>query len=177
MFAEVYPLARLPRRFKAFDYAVPEGMVVSCGSFVMIPLRGKSVVGIVKAVKQEAPSGIKTKPIMSVLPASVTQRELAVYEGLASDLVQSVSSVLDAVIPTPPKRLRELPLTKGEYEGVSRSSLTIPSDYAQDVTETVRFIQARPGCFVRSPDLRHSAAVIATYRPWIADYLVVFLIP
>lgn len=160
MFAEVYPLKRFPRRFRAFDYAVPEGMAVGRGDFVSVPLRGFTVPGVVARVKDVPPDGVAVKPIASLLGASVSERELGAYERLADDLVQSPSSLLHAVLPLPPKRPR-----KGSAAShASSPGLRIGLEEAKDVTECVRFIKDRQGCFVRSPDLRHAAAVIATYR-------------
>ncbi|TAK03735.1 hypothetical protein EPO34_01055 [Patescibacteria group bacterium] len=177
-FAEVYPLKRFPRRFRAFDYSVPEGTVVGRGDFVMVPLRGWSVVGIVAALKDTPPVGIDPKPVERALGASLTGRELDAYESLAADLVQSPSSVMHAVLPVPPKRTKpsvfdsEVAQTRGAVSGQPAAvkasgpspGLRIRTQDAPDITEAVRFITDLPASFVRSPDLRHGAALIATYR-------------
>jgi len=124
MVAEIYPLQRLPRRFRVFDYLVPEGVTVSRGSIVRISLRGRVSLGVVANVKETIEAGIKAKPIDGVLETSLTEREMDAYESIAADIVQSPSSLLHAAIPSPPKR-SSLPLAKGEIEGVA--SLRIPS--------------------------------------------------
>jgi primosomal protein N' len=158
MFAEVYPLKRLPRRFRAFDYAVPEGMAVRRGSFVRIPLRGSSSVGLVAKVKETAEAGFKVKPIEAMLDVSLSAREMDAYERLAEDLVQSPSSLLHAVLPLPPKR------AGAAVSKPPLSPLKIRSEDADAVTEAVRFAKSHPACFVRAPDLRFAAAVIAGVR-------------
>lgn len=158
-FAEVYPLKRMPRRFRAFDYSVPDGLEARRGDFVSVPLRGFAVPGVVSRVKDLPPEGIATKPIARTLGASLSERELDAYEKMAADLAQSPSSLLRAVLPVPPKRER-----MADEGAVPAPTLRVRAEDAPDVAESARFVRDHPACFVRSPDLRHAAAVIATYR-------------
>lgn len=49
MYAHVYPLLRLPRRFGIFDYVIPEGMTVAPGDIVRVPFKHRSVLAVVAA--------------------------------------------------------------------------------------------------------------------------------
>ena len=105
MFADVYPIKRLPRRFGAFTYIVPESLSSSParGMFVMVPWRTGTVRGIVREVHDRAEKD-EIKTITGMLPECLDDAELNVYETTAKETFQSVSSILDSAFPTPRKR-------------------------------------------------------------------------
>ncbi|MBI2551211.1 hypothetical protein HYV73_02585 [Candidatus Uhrbacteria bacterium] len=101
--ARVYPHKRLPRRFSFFDYSIPDGMVVRRGSAVRIPWRGGFCDGFVQEVVMETDIE-KIRPIEAVHPFFLSVEEIALMERIAKETVQSVASVLHALIPSTPKR-------------------------------------------------------------------------
>ena len=82
MIAEVYPLLRLPRAKRVFDYLVPSKLKVQRGSFVRIPYRDQELWGIVKAVKDKPPRGIELKTLINVSDRiALREEELSFLNG------------------------------------------------------------------------------------------------
>jgi primosomal protein N' len=173
MIAEVYPLLRLPRGKKHFDYLAPDGMMLKRGSFVRVPYRQQILWGIVRQVKDKPPRGITLRSIQSVHPsAALREEELSFFEWLARDLAQSVSSVLYAALPRPPSR-----------EGIhvrpafSWLPLTLPRAEAEHVARIVRTLTARGKAFVQTPDIRRAAAVVLGYLQMHPEQKLLILAP
>lgn len=97
MFAQVYPIVRLPRRFGFFDYEIPADQKVGVGDLVQIRFHGRLIPGIVKSVSLNT-SVEKTIPIDSLLTTSFVQlADIARFETIAEATIQSPSSILLAV--------------------------------------------------------------------------------
>ena len=107
MYIDVYPIKRLPRRFQSFTYRLSEdtkgGHEICRGLFVLIPWRSKLIRGIVAQVDVTEPKH-EIKDIEEILPESITNEELSVYESVARKTFQSVSSILETSFPQPRKR-------------------------------------------------------------------------
>ena len=156
MIAEVYPLMRLPRGKKAFDYVVPDDQMPQRGSFVRIPYRQEEIWGIVKNVKDKPPRGITLRPLTATRKdIGIREEELSFFERLSHELAQSVSSVLYAALPTPPVRLSEK-----RNPDLSWLPLTLPTSEAQHVLRIVQTLANRGQAFIQAPDLRRATAVI-----------------
>lgn len=98
MFAEVYPLTRLPRRFTFFDYEIPEALDISAGDLVRIRLKGRSVIGIIKRTK-ETTDVARTSAIESVAARSFfSTKDIERIEAIARAIFQSPSSVFTATL-------------------------------------------------------------------------------
>ncbi len=159
MIAEVYPLRRMPRTFSHLDYFVPEGMDIQKGSFVQIPFRQNQIFGIVKRVKDKPPRGITLKPIVSVLvELTLQEKELSFFEDIATQIAQSVSSLLHASLPQPPKKKSSVVSSL-----VAGIPLTIPAQESETVARLAKQMHERRFSFLTIPDLRRTAAVIARY--------------
>ena len=95
MFAKVYPILRLPRRFNVFDYAIPDNTSVNIGDVIQIPFRHRTVLGVVKAL---APS-TSEKRVLNIASGSIgfaiPEIDLVRIEVIAFELGQSVSSILN----------------------------------------------------------------------------------
>ena len=91
--AEIYPIIRLPRRFSYFDYKVPAGMQVKRNDLVLVRFHGRNIYGVVARVKNES-NIVKLSDISSVIRDYIKEQELELCEEIASNLFQSVSSVL-----------------------------------------------------------------------------------
>lgn len=173
MIAEVYPLKRLPRKMRVFDYLVPEHLSPSRGSFVKITIRNKEHWGVVRRVKDKPPRGIQLKPLLDVhREIHFREEELSFFESVAVDLVQSVSSVLHASLPTPPKRrsLKKDP-------PLSWLPLTLPSSEASQVVRIVRQFSQRGKAFIQTPDIRRSIALILGYLQHHPDQKILVVAP
>ncbi|PIR47946.1 hypothetical protein COV06_00910 [Candidatus Uhrbacteria bacterium CG10_big_fil_rev_8_21_14_0_10_50_16] len=104
MYCKVAPIRRFPRSVEPYDYQIPEDLTVDVGSFVEVPLRNTPVIGIVTAimdVSEFSRVAFLTK-ILSI-PALSTE-DVHFYQRLAVRTYQSLSSILFAAIPLPPKR-------------------------------------------------------------------------
>jgi len=173
MIAEVYPLTRLPRNRHAFDYLIPEDMPLVRGALVRIPYRNKELWGIVKAVKDKPPRGITLKTIKAVHEqVALREEELSFFERIAKDLAQSIASMLNASLPTPPKRA-----SKPKPKTLSWLPLTLPSSEAEHVVRIVHTIAHRGKAFIQTPDLRRAAAIILGYLQKSEKQKILILLP
>ncbi|MEK7632315.1 MAG: hypothetical protein AAB473_00810 [Patescibacteria group bacterium] len=108
MFAKAYPILRLPRRFTVFDYAIPEGTSVSVGDVIQIPFRHRTVLGVVKSITEST----SEKRVLDITSGSIgftiPEIDLARIETIASELGQSISSILNVAYeglnPYPPSK-------------------------------------------------------------------------
>lgn len=162
MFSDIYPIKRLPRRFRALTYEIPDGMDVRRGAVVQIPFRTGTVFGVVAATQPKKVAGVSftVKPIIKTFPSILfSSMEMDWFENLAKDLAQSVPSILYAAMPAFPKS--ETYDTETEMKG---RPLTIPSDEAPLLAATAKRMTSICRGFAFSPDLRRSAAIISAYR-------------
>ncbi len=156
--ARIYPIQRMPRTFGIFDYDVPEGMSVTRGDIVTIPFRKAVIYGVVAETTQATKSSYARKPISAKIEnLHLSQNEIAFFEFLAHDLAQSVPSVLDAALPTPPKRI------SSRVSTLPSEPLLIPKSEAPIIMEIAKRLATTSQAFVMSPDLRRSASIIAAY--------------
>ena len=175
MLAEVYPIKRLPRRFRTLAYAIPSGMAVGRGSVVKIPFRTGTVFGVVASIRAEEASDrtFFAKPMASLFPSlAFSPAEVSWFEALAQDMVQSVPSLLHASLPAFPKR--EKAAARKTFEG---RPLTIPADEVAALSEATAQMAALSRAFLFSPDLRRSAAIISAYRKLRPDIPIQVIAP
>jgi primosomal protein N' len=158
MIAKIYPVKRMPRRFGAFDYDIPDGMNISRGDLVRVPFRNSTILGVVKTLQEKRPRGFEIKPIKErVADISLTDKEIEFFENLSFDLAQAVPSILHAALPSPPKREATPSLVE------SPKKLTLPNREVKSVSHIVRECQRRRRAFVSVSDLRRMTAIIAGY--------------
>ena len=173
MIAEVYPLKRMPRSVKWYDYQIPEGLTLTRGTLVQIPFRRSTIWGVVRNIKDKPPRGIALKPIISAQKEiQLTGDELSFFEWLAHDLAQSIPSILHAAIPTPPKQA-----SSERAEDFSWKSFTLPSSDAGRVVRHVRAMNERANAFIQVPDLKRAAAVTLGYIQTNPDEKILILAP
>lgn len=140
-----------------FDYAVPEGMEIARGDLIGITLRGRPMLGIAVSSPIEA-TDHRLKPVTGVhTPGYLADPLLAFYESLAADLIQSPASVLEAAIPTPPKRATTT------LPAFAALPLSLPADEAPAARRVAEQLIAHTRAFVLAPDLRRTAALVAAY--------------
>jgi len=160
MIAEVYPLKRMPRKFGVFDYSILAETSVQRGDLVEIPFRTSTILGVVAQVKDLPPRGIVLKQLSKIeTDFFISDRELAYFERIAHDTAQSVSSVLHAALPTPPKRKT----TESAEKRLSPITLTIPAQEAPSLRRIIEQIEARGEGFIQVYDVRRMAAIISGY--------------
>lgn len=98
MFAAVYPLIRLPRRFTFFDYQIPDGLQVEIGDLVNIPFKGRLIVGLVKQINQTSTFN-KISSITSIAQkSSMSLKDIGRLETIATIIVQSPASIFHATL-------------------------------------------------------------------------------
>lgn len=159
MIAEVYPLKKMPRKSRFFDYQVPSNLKIERGMMVKIPFRSNELFGIVAKVKDKPLRGIKLKPITDCYKQiKLREEELSFFEHISKEMAQSVSSILNHALPTPYKR--ESTNVENQIFG---AVLTIPSSEAINISRIVKNLKERKQAFVFSPDIKRTAAAIASY--------------
>lgn len=98
MFAQIIPLVRMPRRFAFFDYKIPENLDVQVGDLVTMPLKGRDVFGIIRAITDSSDfkrlSTIKSIRSKQLMSAEDVQR----LELIANQIVQSPSTVFTSAL-------------------------------------------------------------------------------
>lgn len=173
MIAEVYPLLRLPRTKRVFDYLIPVELEVKRGSFVRIPYRHEEIWGIVRAVKDKPPRGIELKTLINVFDqVALREEELSFFERLSHELVQAPASLMYAVLPTPPTRP-----SRPTRTNISWLPLTLARSEAEHVVRIVQTLASRGQAFIQTPDLRRATAVILGYLQKYSEQKVLILAP
>lgn len=98
MFAEVYPLTRLPRRFTFFDYAIPQNVKVNIGDIVRVPLRGRKIMGIVRAIKDQSEFKRISDIEKVIAPQLFDEKDIRRLEVISTAISQSPSSIFNATL-------------------------------------------------------------------------------
>ena len=95
MFARIYPLLRLPRRFGVFDYQIPEGMHVDIGDMVRIPFHGRTAYGIVAKLSETTDVLRNISDVSEVTwKCALSTGDVTRIEALAASIVQNPSTLL-----------------------------------------------------------------------------------
>ncbi|PIQ67781.1 hypothetical protein COY25_02885 [Candidatus Uhrbacteria bacterium CG_4_10_14_0_2_um_filter_41_7] len=98
MFAEIYPLVRMPRRFGHFDYSIPANLSLQAGDLVEISFRNRIIRGVVKKTKATT-TVKKTLPVVSILIKNLMNADdIARFETIARAVVQSPSTILHSAL-------------------------------------------------------------------------------
>lgn len=156
MFADVYPILRLPRRFGVFTYAIPDTLSVEPGMIVRIPFRNRTVYGLVADCHDRAPERGRVQAIASIAAGwTFSQTERAYFDAVALESVQSVSSLLHAIIPSFPKRHAKA------VHSTPTQPLTIDKRDATALTAAVAHVRTHSCSGLTCPDLRQLAAVVS----------------
>ncbi len=173
MIAEVYPLKKMPRKARVFDYIIPDDIKAERGMLVKIPFRSKELFGIIAKVKDKPLRGIRLKAINSIYKQiQIREEELSFFEQISRELAQSVPSILSHAIPTPYKR--ESTSVENTIFG---APLTIPSTEVMSISRNVKYLLDRNKAFVFSPDIKRTAATIASYIREKEDQKCIILAP
>lgn len=148
---------RMPRHVNVFDYAIPETLsTLKRGDVVVIPFRNTTINGIVSRVKNLPERGIRLKSILKQDERiSFSDSELAFFESLAIELVQSVPSILNSALPAFPKRSTIKPIAKPPSR-----PLTIPSSEHAGLQSTAKQLSERSRAFASISDIRRMTCVI-----------------
>ncbi len=174
MIAQIYPLKRMPRAIRFFDYQIPENLKnVVRGQLVTIPFRQSVLYGIVANVHDKPLRGIQMKSLLSVDPRIVFRdEELSFYESLAQELAQSVSSLLYSCFPTLPKRTSKKPISVKQ-----KKSLTIAESESGDLVRIAKQLSERHRAFAFQSDIKRMAATITFYLREKPNQKCVILVP
>ncbi len=93
MFAKIIPLLRLPRRFGAFDYRLPDDQTFEVGDVVKMTFHRRNVLGVIESIE----SFSNEKKLVTIANAApifnVSIDHLLVLKQIASELGQSISSI------------------------------------------------------------------------------------
>lgn len=159
MIAHIWLFRRLARRVSHFDYTIPEDASIAVGDLVTVPFRNKSVLGVVSAIHKTSPFK-RLKSITNLVhPTFLSPAEITVLRTISQDLLQSPSSLLHTLIPTPPKRQS----TSSTEDALPVTPSISREDQAR-VQSIVQELKQRSEGFIQLPSLELSAAVIVGYR-------------
>jgi len=94
VFAKIFPILKLPQRFEAFDYRLPDDSHFEIGDVIVIPFRHRSILGIIDTI-QETTNEKRTVEISNASPIfTISPNHLSYLKIIATNLGQSVSSIL-----------------------------------------------------------------------------------
>lgn len=95
MFARIYPVLRLPRRFGVFDYRIPDGVNVVVGDLVRVPFHGRTALGVVAETRDTTDVMSNISDVMSVAwHEALTLADVTRVTALAASIAQSPSTLL-----------------------------------------------------------------------------------
>lgn len=141
MFAEIIPLARLPRNLSIFDYEVPEDFLgqIKIGQLVKIPFRGKNISGLVFVLKEKPEEKLGAiKPIEKIIDVgeNLDAKHFSLLTWLADYYLVSPALILKTFLPEPPQKASAF---KPKYKLVA-ASLGVAKTDADEIQEKVREI-------------------------------------
>ena len=170
MTAEIYPIKRLPRSFSFFDYAVPPGMLISRGSLVSIPFRHEMIYGVVRKQHARAHSRQLKSIEKQVSLYSLTEQELDLYENLAKETLQSVSSLLYTALPRHSTQPDVSPAIKEQ-------SLMVRTSEAGFLRSCLTILGKQRQAFICCKDIRQMTALILKYAQEHPFHQILILAP
>lgn len=95
MFARIYPVLRLPRRFGVFDYRIPDGVTVEVGDLVHVPFHGRTATGVVAHISETTTVMSNISDVTDVAwHAALSFADVARLTALAASIAQSPSTLL-----------------------------------------------------------------------------------
>lgn len=155
MIAEIYLIKRLPRRFDVFDYTIPDNMKVRRGSLVLVPFRNMKLRAVVAGLKETSEQK-NLKDVAEVKDLNfLSDAELAIYETIAEQVVQSVSAMLDATFPPARKRASSI-----KPEPIQPITNKIRSSEIKYLKHALELIATGGHHFVETIDLAQAAAIV-----------------
>lgn len=142
MYADVFPLQRLPRTLGPFTYRIPDKKtekLTEKGSWVTIPFRGRVSDGIVWALRDLPPPGVqKLLSIVSVdRERSLTREQYALADFLATRSIVSPAVALSALLPTPTKPKIS---PKSDSDHRLQQRLTLPKQRDREIVSALRAV-------------------------------------
>jgi primosomal protein N' len=97
MIAHIYPFTRLPRKFGFFDYKIPEGMTIGVGDLVRIPLRQRTLFGVVSSLSETSTFPRLSSIEECIAPSFLSEGDLKRFEILAEELFLSPANLFQFV--------------------------------------------------------------------------------
>ena len=145
------PLAR------SFSYAVPEGMSVGVGQRVSAPLQGRARVGMVVALREAEPAGLRAVERAVEAAPILSRAALDVARWAAEESLSSLgSTLLSLVPPVPPGRASE-PIAPAPSAPAGLPALPELWTGVQRHADLVRALRETGAALVIAPD-RDAAA-------------------
>ncbi len=130
MFARVYPIIRLPRRFGFFDYEIPSDMIPAIGDVVRMPFHGRNVRGVVGALSEATDVRGKISVIETIdWRGALSESDISRVEHIAASIVQSPSTLFFHLFGTLHGDISLPAMVHGAAESISLN---------RDVAETVK---------------------------------------
>lgn len=171
MIAEVYPIKRMPRRFSFFDYEIPEALTLKRGDFVKIPFRNSVITGIVKEIRSTRGKIRKLKLVTGIITdISLASEDLAFYESLGKQTLQSIPSILHASIPPIPKRdIKQKPL--------QAESLKIRTSESFSIKNGLDFFRLHRKAFLTMPNTILATGLMLAYAHQKSHEQIAILVP
>ncbi len=167
MFAQVYPLIRLPRRFTFFDYQIPAELEVEVGDLVTIPFKGRLISGVV--IRTTSTTEFKKiSNIEQILKKSLMSlSDIVRLESIAFNIVQSPASMFHAAL-----QGIESKYPKPISVAVTRRELSVDPETAAEVSLALRNLTPEQNPFIQT-SLEGTIAIIKNLLSTTSDQVLI----
>lgn len=98
-----------------FDYLVPEGMEVNPGDWVEVPFRKRTLLGIVRDLREKADYAGKLQPLRRILGPALPPRFFPLLERISAEACTSLGVTLAHVVPKPAGQRAQAPRLPFRY--------------------------------------------------------------
>lgn len=107
-YADIVPIARLPRGLGHFTYTIPDALapLLQSGQVVVVPFRGRQITGLYTGPAEQPTGTFNVQAITRLaLPTPLcTPQQLALFDTIASYYCVSPATVAQAFLPPLPRR-------------------------------------------------------------------------
>ncbi len=171
VFAKIYPILKLPRRFGAFDYRIPNGSPVRVGDIVNISFRHRPMFGLIQEICETTaePRVIELSPSPALFSVSATQRKH--LHTIATELGQSMSSILSVAF----EGFLPYDASFSVQNPGASPSFSIPKDIITVVRSMLKIIRESPYASFATDD--ETVAVLAHALTTSARGQTIILVP
>lgn len=168
MFADVWPLLRLPRHLAVYTYRIPPELdaLIHPGMLVRIPWRGRQIDGIVRRISHTTPWPKTTDLVGATLPQPIwDEARLLLAEGYAREIFASPATLSYVLLPEIPKRARVIP---AEIQAIGLPEFRPHTTLRKEQIDALKAVATTRESF-SGVQTRRFADRVFLYRHWIAE--------
>lgn len=157
MYAKVVPFAKLPRKFEAFDYLVPQEFKkkIKTGHIVAVYFHGQKIYGLVEKIESHSDiQATKLKPILSITDIVIPQYFIDLISWASRYYFVSPSLLYKMLIPKEAK-------LKKTYLEYPQKNLALNKEEAANVISSLKnFISEKNNFFLYDNNSKETLAVL-----------------